>query len=399
MHRRRHVVVEQLESRCLLSGIAATLTTNVSVYVPGQPVTITLVETNTSKHAVKLAVGPSIDGFTVSQNNVELWRSNEGVQPLYVLLKTLKPGQSYTETATWNGQFDEAQPSNPLGPFVIRAETSNAAPVTLNAAITDTLSTDKSVYQTGEPVTITLVQKNTSSQPENITIGPSIDGFTVSQNGIEVWRSNEGPQSDVVMTRTLQPGESYIETATWNGQFDEGKPSNAFGPFVIKAETSGAAQVTVHFAGVQTVTTQANTSHHVALNGQISGSWGIVPVPSDSGETELIHGSGKIRPLGEVNATGSLHGTGLIANGHAGGTVTMSNTKGSVTVLLTGPTQPAFTGIPSHFSFKIVSGTGQYALAKDQGKATLFEAVADPAGPTNAGVIIGPIFTLTLRSK
>jgi hypothetical protein len=80
---RRHVRpgVEGLESRALLAAntsaaLAMTLTTDRSAYVAGQPIKITLTETNTSGHTLTFADGPSLDGFTVTKGAATIWRSN-----------------------------------------------------------------------------------------------------------------------------------------------------------------------------------------------------------------------------------------------------------------------------------------------------------------------------------
>ena len=69
------------------------LATDRQVYHRGQPVVMTLTETNTSNHAVTVPLGPSTDGFYVTQNGREVWASNTGPQPLFVVLKTLQAGR------------------------------------------------------------------------------------------------------------------------------------------------------------------------------------------------------------------------------------------------------------------------------------------------------------------
>jgi hypothetical protein len=142
--------------------------------------------------------------------------------------------------------------------------------------------------------------------------------------------------------------------------------------------------------------------HHIALNGEVSGSWSIQPGTPDSGETQTLKGSGTIQPLGTVQAQGTLHSTGFIAKGHATGTLILSNVQGSVTLQLTGPPQSGFSAFPGQYTYKIVAGTGKYKCATDQGTAMLFEAVVDPpvstSGNANTGIIVGPFFRMTLHS-
>ena len=53
---------------------------------------MTFRETNTSSQPVTVQDGPSIDGFTVSRDGAVVWRSNAGINPLYIRLVTLQDG-------------------------------------------------------------------------------------------------------------------------------------------------------------------------------------------------------------------------------------------------------------------------------------------------------------------
>ena len=57
-----------------------------------------------------------------------------------------------------------------------------------------TLAVDQSNYSLGSPVHMTFTETNVSSSPISVITGPSIDGFIITENGTEVWRSNSGPQ-------------------------------------------------------------------------------------------------------------------------------------------------------------------------------------------------------------
>jgi hypothetical protein len=151
MKRARIAAVEPLESKVLLSaaaplisvpasppivarageGLKIVLTTDQKVYRKGQPVVMTLTETNTSNQTKTVALGPSTDGFYVTQNGVEVWASNTGPQPLFLLVKTIKPGASLTLSATWKGHTNIGPPSSPTGTFVVHSQIPGAAPVTI----------------------------------------------------------------------------------------------------------------------------------------------------------------------------------------------------------------------------------------------------------------------------
>ena len=58
--------------------LAVSLTTDHSLYQRGQPVVITLTETNISSHDVQVVSGPSIDGFSITHNGAPVWVSKQG---------------------------------------------------------------------------------------------------------------------------------------------------------------------------------------------------------------------------------------------------------------------------------------------------------------------------------
>jgi hypothetical protein len=68
---------------------------------------------------------------TISQSGREVWRSNPGDQPEFVVGHTLHPGQSVTESFAWDGQHPEDVAAHPYGKFVIRDEAGGAKPVTI----------------------------------------------------------------------------------------------------------------------------------------------------------------------------------------------------------------------------------------------------------------------------
>jgi hypothetical protein len=108
-HRAARVHVAPFEPTAS-SALKVSLTTDRSVYQPGQVVKITLTETNTSNHPINVAVGPGVDLFTITHNGKVVWRSRSGA-PQFIVREVLQPGQSATFTAHWtvkpgmSGQF------------------------------------------------------------------------------------------------------------------------------------------------------------------------------------------------------------------------------------------------------------------------------------------------------
>jgi hypothetical protein len=136
MNRRTHLEVDPLEGRTLLSGMEYSLTTNQSTYKPGQPIVMTFKETNLSTQPVSVDEGPSIDGFNVTQGGKLIWQSNSGINPFFIEVDTLQPGQSLTLTATWNG-VPTGGTTPVTGTFVIDNQLN---PVAARATVTVTSS-------------------------------------------------------------------------------------------------------------------------------------------------------------------------------------------------------------------------------------------------------------------
>ena len=110
--------------------------------------------------------------------------------------------------------------------------------------------------------------------------------------------------------------------------------------------------------------------HEVVLHGLLSGSYSAHTFP-DVGTSYALSGQGQVQPLGPTNVTGDLHSLGFILQGHAGGTLTLSNSKGTLTLGLTGPLQSGFSPLPGQFDYEITGGTGAFANATGQGTAFL----------------------------
>jgi hypothetical protein len=103
--------------------------------------------------------------FTISQNDATIWQSdpaNENQPPTSV---TLRPGQSVSQSASWDGTYISSPsvlglqniPMNIFGDFVV---SNPNAPSLLNATfqipdpLSYTLTTDQPAYQLGEPITM-----------------------------------------------------------------------------------------------------------------------------------------------------------------------------------------------------------------------------------------------------
>jgi uncharacterized repeat protein (TIGR01451 family) len=136
--------VESLESRTVLSGAPMAqvlvanppqepliplktsfvpVTTDRAVYRIGQPVTITITETNTSNHDIQVLTGCQILHATVTKGGATVWRFIDA-RECPTGLGVLHAHQSRHFTLIWNGKFNI--PNLPpgishTGTFVIHA--------------------------------------------------------------------------------------------------------------------------------------------------------------------------------------------------------------------------------------------------------------------------------------
>ncbi len=211
MARKFGVSVEDLDRRTLLSGIAYSLTTDHSVYQPGQPIQITFTETNTGTQPATVSLSPT--DFTVNgwQSNPE----NDGQPPTSV---TLQPGHSVSQTATWDGTIMQtafqpqqgtnlSEPVNQFGTFTVsnpNAPPGDTATFQITNPLQGTLTTNQAIYQLGQPVQVTYAETNTSDQTVTTTIMNPIL-FRVFHNGQQVTPAMDPLGIDF---ETLGPGQT-----------------------------------------------------------------------------------------------------------------------------------------------------------------------------------------------
>ncbi len=220
MARKFGVSVEDLERRTLLSGIAYTLTTDQSVYQAGQPIQIAFTETNTGAQPVTVSLSPT--DFTVSEQHLlgygPVWESNpenDGQPPTLV---TLQPGQSVSQTATWDGTvmqtaFQQSTGTNTsltvnqFGSFTVsnpNAPSGDTATFQITTPLQGTLTSSQAIYQLGQPIQLTYAETNISDQTVTTTIMNPIL-FRVLENGQQVSPAMDPLGSDF---ETLGPGQT-----------------------------------------------------------------------------------------------------------------------------------------------------------------------------------------------
>jgi hypothetical protein len=266
--------VAKSESPSARADLAISLTTNQSIYDVGQHVQMTLTATNDTKHNVTAGVGPHRTVFSISQNGQVIWRSSSKAQPIE--RGALRPGESFTVTANWTangtGNFVVSNKMAPLGSmatFSVTASGPVAVPVAPvdppvapvhppvapvdppvapvgppvapvhrpvtpvhppvvppgGSALAISLTTNQSTYAVGQNVQMTLTETNDTNHDVTVAVGPSIDGFFITQNGETIWQSNSGMTPMYIEQRVIDPGQSLVLTASWT--------ASATGTFVV----------------------------------------------------------------------------------------------------------------------------------------------------------------------
>lgn len=230
--------------------LVTSVTTDQTTYQAGQPVNMTFTETNVGDQPIAVLTGST--DFEITQNGTASFGGiiNPGgpmvLEPTWL---TLQPGQSYSQTSTWNGLpglaagpvISLAAPftvSNDFDPNADTATFQYAASPT--SVLSTSLTTDQSVYQLGQPIQLTFTETNVGTIPVQVWEGPS--SFNVTQNGTEIWNSLVPDLYPYVWGlgsyswATLQPGQSYTQTATWNGVPDQLRSGDLSGTFTVSNE-------------------------------------------------------------------------------------------------------------------------------------------------------------------
>jgi hypothetical protein len=224
--------------------LATSVTTDQSVYQLGQPISLNFTETNVGTTPVQVLEG--LSSFDIKQNGAEIWNSffpstfPEASPAQSYQWVTLQPGQSFTQTATWNGVPDHLPAGDSSGTFTVsneldpRAETATfqiVAPAT--SSLTVSVTTNKSVYDFDEPVQLSFSETDSGNQPIAVLTGPT--AFEITSNGTQVWESTDVDTLPASTSwQTLQPGQSYSQTITWDG-FDgySAASPNGTGTFTV----------------------------------------------------------------------------------------------------------------------------------------------------------------------
>ena len=123
--------------------------------------------------------------------------------------------------------------------------------------------------------------------------------------------------------------------------------------------------------------------HPMRLIGVIHGQYTSPMTNPDAGARFNLSGSGLIRPLGHATANGGVGTVGFIRGGHAGGTITLVQPRGSVTLTLTAPPQNGPAKLPYQFRFTSTAAPAPSGGPPGTGTARL--VLGDSGGRTGIG--------------
>ena len=241
--------------------IAASFSLAQNVSGLGRVVAFSLTARNSSNEAQTLLFN-SGQSFEItatplnSKTKGPLWRwSNDKMFTQAVRRDTLRPGESKTWTAIWQGEDNAGNPA-PRGPYLLEATILangglKAAPITLDvraegiremtprkndldAGLVAKLESDKSVYGRDESAQFTLTLKNESGQTTALTYPsgqqydlaarPAPKGkFDPKQKAIWQW-SRGRAFTMMLQMKQFAPGETLIYKDKWDFKDQNGKP-------------------------------------------------------------------------------------------------------------------------------------------------------------------------------
>lgn len=117
---------------------------------------------------------------------------------------------------------------------------SQAAPTTQATSLVVTVTTDHAVYQRGQPVSITVTEKNTSRHDVPVLVGCQILSVSGSSNGSPVWRFRDLREC-ATGRGVLHAGQSRQFTVVWNGRPNVSGSHFTHGWVVLRGGLDGAA--------------------------------------------------------------------------------------------------------------------------------------------------------------
>ena len=375
----RSAVIEHLESRTLLSN--ALLSSVAPIFLPGPIVAAPVASTGT--------------GFTLHLTAGVPYSGKVAFYPTPVL----DPPLAYSGTIDWGDGTTTAatlaygQNGNSFGLILSGSHAyAKAATYTIKTSVLVGPLPGSGMEFATRIVTTIKSKAIVAARPAN-----SSGGVTINEVAGKKFTANVGsfmyiaPGTGLSATIGWGDGNTSAGTLTAAGvvgideiKYNVGGSHTYANPGIYPITVNVTHSFPMGGSAIQSVATIHSTAVvSLPLTGKITGTYTIPPLLNpEAGQTYIFNGSGTAGALGAVTATGSVHLPGFIASGKATGTLTLSNSLGSVTLTLTGPPQAGFGAFPSTLSFVITSATGAYANDSDTGtiKVTL-QPSASASGP------------------
>ncbi len=163
-----------------------------------------------------------------------------------------------------------------------------------------------------------------------------------------------------VLKFDMEGPHTYATAGTYSIHVVVTKPSITLTAAPVQIAPTTTTDQTVATIDSKAIVATGSTST-ISLAGSTSGTYRVsVPVP-DAGTVYQFQGTGTVTPLGLMTISGHVTLPGLILQGHASGTLTLTNSNGSVTLALTGPTEDGFGSFPTTLAYTIAQASGLYA--------------------------------------
>jgi hypothetical protein len=142
-------------------------------------------------------------------------------------------------------------------------------------------------------------------------------------------------------------------------------------------------------AATATVPPMVVLRNHSVVVGTLKGPYTTQDRIPDVGRSWKLHATGALAGIGRSTIEGTLHGTGFIIRGRAGGTLNVTTSRGTMTITLLGPLQRGFSGLPNQLTYHVTKATGsdRFELGAT-GRVTLTLLPHHPDDPNSPGTIV-----------
>jgi hypothetical protein len=145
---------------------------------------------------------------------------------LWWLVGSLRGGGASSSTSTSSSASasaggSPAASSPPTGDATASAGASTAILDCVDSAITVDATTDSSTYKVGATPKLTLTITNSGTVACTRDVGPKANSLEITSGGYHVWSSDDCQPNSKSKVTTLQPGQTYAASITWDGKLSQ----------------------------------------------------------------------------------------------------------------------------------------------------------------------------------